>query len=200
MGHSRSCDCGSFYRTLVIILLVLQTSVFLHAQLGPLVSPFQAPQAKTQAELDLYLKIVTESDPLKTVRAVEELAAKYSKSDLLGIAYQYEMFAYQRMNDFDGLLGAGRKALKLQPKNVNTLLTLASAIGDGADQRSDSGELLGQAEDYAHQALDELSKMRIPRRISMQQWKILQAEMNSRAHEALGNEHDEKGQFRRCDR
>ena len=185
MGRSRSLPCRAI--TLAAILAFLETSALLHAQLGPLVSPFQAPQAKTQEELDIYLQIVTESDPSKTVREVEEFAARYPKSDLLGTAYQYEMFAYQQLNDFGGLLGAGQKALKLQPKNVNTLLTLALSIPESVGQRPDSSELLGLAEGYAHQALEELPKMHIPRRISMEQWNVMQAEMGSRAHEALGS-------------
>lgn len=187
MGHHRFCHCGGLYRTVFGLLAILGISSLLHAQFGPLLSPFQAPQAKSQEELDIYLRIVSSSDPSKTVHEVEDLASKYPKSDLLGVAFQYEMLAYQQINDFDGLLAAGQKALKLQPKNVNTLLTLAVAIPEGASQRPDESELLKQAEDDAHQAIQELARMRIPRRISMEQWKVLRAEMDSRAHEALGS-------------
>jgi tetratricopeptide (TPR) repeat protein len=162
-------------------------STILHAQLGPLVSPFQAPQAKSQEELDVYLRIISTSEPSKTIHEVDELASEYPKSDLLGIAFQYEMFACQQINDFDGLLAAGQKALSLQPNNVNTLLTMALAISENRSQRPDERKLLKQGEDDAQQAIQELSRTRIPRRISMEQWKGIRAELDSRAHEALGN-------------
>ncbi len=187
MGRSKSFGGRALSIVFVANLVFLETAVILHAQLGPLVSPIQAPQAKTQEELDIYLQIVTETDPSKIVREVENLAAKYPKSELLGTAYQYEMFAYQQLNNFEGLLEAGQKALKLQPKNVNTLLTLAAAIPEGAGQGPGANELLVQAENYARQALQELSRMRIPRRISMEQWRVMRDEMDSRAHEALGS-------------
>ena len=187
MGHSRFCHCRGLYRTIFGLLAVLEISPLLHAQLGPLLSPFQAPQAKSQEELDIYLQVVSSSDPLKTIREVEDLASKYPKSDLLGVALQYEMLAYQQINNFDSLLAARQKALRLQPNNVNSLLTLALAIPQGASQRPDESELLKQAEDDARQVIQELARARIPRRISMEQWKFIREEMDSRAHEALGS-------------
>ncbi|MDR3677603.1 MAG: hypothetical protein P4N24_19135 [Acidobacteriota bacterium] len=187
MERSRSCHGGGFYRTFFGLLAILSITSLLHAQLGPLLNPFQAPQAKSQEELDIYLRIVSSPDPLKTIHEVEDLVAKYPKSDLLGVAYQYEMFAYQQTDNFDGMLAAGQNALKLQPNNVNTLLTLALAIPEHTSQRQDENALLGQAQDDANQAIQELARTRIPRRISMEEWKVIRAEMDSRAHEALGS-------------
>jgi len=186
MGPSRLRSARAAGGSIVAVLLLCGASL-LRAQLGPLVSPFQSPQAKTQEELDIYLQIVTESDAAKVIREVAQLAGRYPESDLLGVAYQYQMFAYQRLNDFDGLLRAGHEALRLQPKNLNTMLTLALAIPEAAGPRHDSAELLNQAEQYARQSLEEIPGMRIPRRVSMEQWQELRAEMTSRAHEALGS-------------
>jgi hypothetical protein len=164
------------------------------AQFGPLVSPFTAPQAKTQQELDDYLDIVDASNPPSTVRKVEEFMSKYPQSELQAFAYQYQMSAYQRLNDFEGVLRAGHRALDLQPGTVNTLLTLAAAIPDGAAGRTDEADLLRQAEEHAHHALEGIATMQIPRQVSLREWEKMQAELVAQAHEALGHVATKRGQ------
>jgi tetratricopeptide (TPR) repeat protein len=170
----------------------------MQAQFGALVSPFNAPQARSQQELDDYLDVMTATNPATTVQRVEEFASKYPKSELLGFAFQYQMLAYQGLNDLDGVLRAGRRALELQPGNVNTLLTLASAIPDGTKGRDDEVDLLKQADDYAHQSLQSITTMQIPRQVSLQEWATIQADMVAQAHEALGHIATERGELPRA--
>ncbi len=155
------------------------------AQFGPLLDPAYAPQAKSEEELDQYLKIMTDSNPQVTVADVQRFAAMYPNSELLGLAFQYQMIAYRQLHDLNHVVEAGRKALKLQPGNVNTLLTLASAIPEGVGKRPDANVLLQQAEEYANKALRELDQMRIPREISLERWKAMRAAMEAQAREAL---------------
>jgi tetratricopeptide (TPR) repeat protein len=170
----------------------------MQAQFGALVSPFSAPQAKSQQELDDYLDVIAATNPATTVQRVEEFSSKYPKSELLGFAFQYQMLAYQGLNDLNGVLRAGRRALELQPGNVNTLLTLASAIPDGTKGRGDEVELLKQADDYARQSLHGIATMQIPRQISLQEWATMQADMVAQAHEALGHIATERGDLPRA--
>src|SRR5579883_3005048 len=154
-------------------------------QFGPLLDPAYAPQAKSEEELDQYLKIMTDSDPQVTVADVQQFATLYPNSELLGLAFQYQMMAYRQLHDLNHVVEAGRKALKLQPNNVNTLLTLASAIAEGVGTRPDANVLLQQAEEYAHKALRELDQMRIPREIPLERWKAMRSAMETQAREAL---------------
>jgi hypothetical protein len=52
----------------------------MQAKFGALVSPFSAPQAKSQQELDDYLDVIAATHPATTVPRVEEFALKYPKS------------------------------------------------------------------------------------------------------------------------
>lgn len=199
MGHSRLRD--SRVRCLLLCglgMCLLGLPMPMHAQFGPFVSPFNAPQAKTQKELDDYLEVIAATNPATTLQKVEEFTVNYPQSELLGFAFQYQMSAYQRLNDLDGVLRAGHRALELQPGNVNTLLTVAAAIPDGATGRQDEVELLRQAEDYAHQSLQGITTMRIPRQVSLQEWENMQAGMVAQAHEALGHIATKRGDLPRA--
>ena len=181
---------------LFLVLLAIGAcgwDVRLRAQFGPLVSPFGAPQAKSQEELDDYLNIITSTDPGQTIKLVAQFALKNPASELLGIAFQYQMLSYERLNDFDGLMRAGRTALELQPGNVNTLLTLASAIPDCAARRSDQADLFNQGEEYAKLALQGIKRTHVPRQISLQDWEKMRGQMEAQAHEALGHIAAKKG-------
>jgi tetratricopeptide (TPR) repeat protein len=175
--------------TLSAVVLLLASSCFsfsLHPQLGPLSDPAQAPQAQTQEELDAYLEIASQTTPQQIVIDVDAFAARFPESKLLGIAYQYQMHAFQQLGKFDGVLTAGQKALAANPENVNTLLTLAPVIANGAMQRPDRDQLLAQAESYAKQALIGIDKIRPPHKISLEQWELEKRSMQCSAYETLG--------------
>src|SRR5438876_6979925 len=161
---------------LLITLVATCWNMRLEAQFGPLASPAHAPQARTQEELDAYLQITTGQQPQTVIHNAEIFAAQYPESELLGMAYQYQMLAYGQANDFQGLLNAGEKALQLQHDNVNALLMLASAISNGLADRPDSGDLLRRAEEYAHRALRGIDQMHVPLEISLEQWESLKGE------------------------
>jgi tetratricopeptide (TPR) repeat protein len=168
------------------------------AQFGPLVSAYNAPQAKSQQELDDYLEAIASANAETTAHMLEEFASKYPKSELLAVAFQHQMSAYQSLNDFNGMLRAGRRALDLQPGNVNTLLTLSSAIPDGSAGRDDEADLLRQAEEYACRALQGITIMKIPRQVSLPEWEKMQGEMVAQAHEALGHIATKRGNLPRA--
>ena len=156
------------------------------SQLGPLSEPGQAPQAKSQDEFDSYLEIVTETDPRRVIQRVDAMASHFPDSKLLGIAYQYQMHAYQQIGNADGMLAAGKKALTAIPDNLNTLLTLAPAMANFAVQRPDRAQLLSQAETYARAALDAIEKIHPPHQVSLEDWTQQKRSMQSSAHETLG--------------
>lgn len=166
------------------ITVCLSLPVF--AQFGPLTSRAQAPQAKSQQELDEYLLVVSEPSSSKIVGDVDLFALHFPNSELLGTAYQYQMHAYKEMNNFSAMLAAGQHALQFQPNNLNTLTVLAPAIANRMLQVPSDKQLPDLAETYSRTILNSLDKTKPPRQIPLQQWLIQKRSMQSGAHEVLG--------------
>jgi tetratricopeptide (TPR) repeat protein len=189
---------NDFRLGLALCLALIGMPAGLKAQFGPLASPRQAAQARSQAELDSYLEIVGATDARVIVQKVGIFASEFPKSELLGAAYQYQLQAFAGLNDFDGMLTAGRKALAGDPDSLDTLLALAPAMANRAAGRPDRAQLLSQAESYAHRALDGIDKIRVPRELSIEQWSFRKHEMQSEAHGVLGAVAYQRGQLQQA--
>jgi tetratricopeptide (TPR) repeat protein len=170
-----------------LLLSVLLLHPEMCGQFGPLITSTQTPQASSAEELDSYLRIYTSSDSQSTVTLADTFAAAYPKSELLGLVYEQQTVAYQRMNNYEGVLRAGGKALSLNPRNINILLTLALTIPNGVSGRPDSSRLLKDAETYARLALKELEDKKIPQDLALEDWEALKGGLESECHEALGH-------------
>jgi len=173
-------------RLLLALLVLMSPPYVLEAQFGPLLSPAQAPQARSQEELDAYLEVTTATESQEVIKEVDRFASQFPKSELLGVAYQHQMGAYRNLNDFEGMLSAGEKALRINPDNLNTLLTLAPAIANHAGADAVGIRLLGRAEECAHRALEGIEKTQVPHKIPPEHWERQKQEMQSEAHEVLG--------------
>jgi tetratricopeptide (TPR) repeat protein len=168
------------------LLVVIAAATCMKAQFGSLVSPGQAAQARSQDELDAYLQIIGATEARDVAGKVDAFALAFPKSELLGLAYQNQLRAFEQLNNFEGTLAAGEKALQANPDNLNTLLALAPVMASRADGRPDGDQLLLQAEAYARRALDGIEKTRLPRNISLEHWNVEKHQMQSQAHEVLG--------------
>jgi tetratricopeptide (TPR) repeat protein len=175
-----------FYLAVMFCLALLITPVGLRAQIGSLSNPAQAAQARSQEEFDAYLEIVSATDARVVVEKVKAFSSAFPKSELLGAAFQSQLQAFERLDDFDAMLAAGEKALASDPDSVNTLLALAPSMAARAAGRPDRTQLLAQAESYAHRALAEIDKIRVPHDLSMEQWDLRKRQMQSEAHGVLG--------------
>ncbi len=173
-------------RLLICLILLFGPSVSLEGQSDAVLDPGKAAQARSQEEFDKYLEIVASTDPHQVIGKVDGFVSQFPKSELLSTAYQYKMRACETLNDFDGMLIAGRKALLGNPDNVNILLALAPAMASRAAGRADRDQLLSQAEADAHLALEKLETTRLSRKVSVQEWTAQKHQMQSEAHGALG--------------
>jgi len=153
------------------------------------------PQAQTAQELDDYLDILEVGSAKDIVRLVEGFVQNYPNSELLGIAYQYQMLAYRELNDYDGVVRSGEKALKLHPDNLNTLLTLANTLPNGVSGGSTDDPKLALAEQYAREVFAGIGRIILPHSVSLQRWEELRREMEASAHEALGHIATKRGRL-----
>jgi tetratricopeptide (TPR) repeat protein len=184
-----------FRLALLFCLALVGTPALLQAQFGPLASPGQAAQARSQEELDSYLEIVSANDAHVVLQEVKAFVSAFPKSELLGAAYQFQLHAFEQLDDFDGMLASGEKALAADPDSLNTLLALAPAMATRAAARPDRDRLLSQAETYADRALDGIDKIRVPRDLSIEQWNTRKHGMQSEAHGVLGVVAFQRGQL-----
>jgi tetratricopeptide (TPR) repeat protein len=112
------------------------------------------------------------------------------------MVYQGLMLAYQEMGDYQGLIESGEKALKIQPDNLNTLLTMADAIPNGISGNETGDSLrLAQAEQYARRIFEGIERIKLPRSVSRKRWQTLSKEMEASAYEALGHIASKRGQW-----
>jgi tetratricopeptide (TPR) repeat protein len=182
--------------SLAVLLFLFCTPRVCQAQFDPLVGPRQAPQAHSAQELDDYMEILDSPSDRERVRAVETFAQHHPDSELLGIAYQYQMLAYRGLNDYDGVVQSGERALKLHPDNLNTLVVLANALPNRVAPETVDDPRLAQAEQYARRVFEGISRMKLPRSVSPQRWQELRLEMEASAHEALGYVATKQGNLR----
>src|SRR5262245_5409534 len=75
-------------------------------------APHAGPQPKTKEEYDAFMAIQNEPDPAKAEVAANSFEQKFGQSELKGVAYQQVMAKYQRANNADKTVEAGRKALQ----------------------------------------------------------------------------------------
>lgn len=169
------------------LFVALLASLPLGAQFGVFRNLGHTPQADTPEEFDLYLKIVSEQDPVQCQALASEFSGRYRESELIGSVYQYQMLAHERMDNIDGVLQAGARALEHLPENVITLVTMASAIPNRADTDQGTQGGLATAEEYATRAFKALERKQIPRAIRFADWQEYRARMESRLHETLGH-------------
>jgi tetratricopeptide (TPR) repeat protein len=186
-------DAGIALGLVILLGAAFENSAL--GQFGPLRNPEQGPQAKTEDELDAYLEIVAASGRDTRIEKVQSFSKSYPDSALLGVAYQYEMLAHAEQGNTNCVIEAGRKALPLLRDNLKTLLTLASAITNVATARPDAEPMLTEAEEYARRALARLVELQIPRELPLEEYERLRGEMESQAHEVLGQIAAKRGRW-----
>lgn len=169
------------------LLAAVLSAMPLAAQFGVFRNLGHTPQADTPEEFDLYLKIASEPDPVRCQALVNEFSRLYGESELIGSVYQYQMLAHERLDNLDGVLVAGVRALEHLPENVITLVTMASAIPNRVASDEGTDGRLATAEKYASRAFEALARKQIPRAIRFADWQEYRAKMESRLHETLGH-------------
>lgn len=157
----------------------------------------KTPMAKTQAEYAAYQKFWTTTDADEQIKSAEEFLKTYPESELKGYAYMAEMRSYQAKNDFNHLREYGEKILELDPNDLPTLITLATAIPERTtDNDLDKDQKRAAAETYAKRALDGIDKLPKPalpatasdadKNNALAQWTSTTNDARSQAHYALG--------------
>jgi hypothetical protein len=147
-------------------------------------APHAGPQPKTKEEYDAFMAVQNEPDPVKAEEAARSFEQKFPQSELKGVAYQQVMAKYQRANNADKTLEAGRKALQFEPDAPIALITVASVIAERTrDTDLDAQEKFTEGKKDAERAIQLIeTKAWAPPQLTPQQLDAVK----SMAYVALG--------------
>jgi tetratricopeptide (TPR) repeat protein len=131
----------------------------------------KGPQWKSREEYDAYQAMAKETDPHKKIAAAEAVIAKYPNSDFKDIAYVQEVGAYQQLGQSDQAIAAAKKALGVNPDNLDALTYLCFAFPFVYNAKgADASAQLDQTDQYAKHGLDVLGKLQKPAQVSDEQF------------------------------
>lgn len=112
---------------------------------------------------------------------------KYPNSVYAGSVYARMASAYENLGDMEDMLTSGRKAIQLNPDNVDVLSLLAYAIPRRVDPNNlDSTQQLAEATQYAMHALALLPKMQKPKGMTQEQFTSARNAEAASCHSGLG--------------
>jgi tetratricopeptide (TPR) repeat protein len=178
-------------RFTILAVAILAVTVLGFAQAAPAApAPTQAkkqPQAKSQPEFQAYQKFWNAQDADEKIKSAEEFLKAFPETELKIYAYMAEMQSYQVKNDFPHLREFGEKILDLDPGDLPTLITLATAIPERTQETDlDKDQKRTQAEGYAKKALESVDKLEKPANVADAVWNERVNDARSQAHYALG--------------
>ncbi|HEV2234310.1 MAG TPA: hypothetical protein VGV68_13030 [Terriglobia bacterium] len=121
------------------------------------------PAWKTTEEYNAYQAAFNEKDPHKKISLAEAFLAKFQDTDFKDLAYLQELAAYQQLGDGPNAIGAGEKALAVNPDNLDALRYVSFAfpfVFKATDP--DAASKLTRAENESKHGLDLLQKLQKP--------------------------------------
>ena len=119
------------------------------------------------------------SDPKVQAALLERFAIAFPDSPYAEAAQTLVANNYRQMREYTKMTAFGQKILEKNPNDVSMLLVLA-------DDGSDRGVNLDQANQYAHKVLDLLAKAQKPASIADDQWNARVALQQGLAWSAIG--------------
>lgn len=133
--------------------------------------------------------MVSESDPDRRLRMVQEFERQFPNSKLMSYVYTQASQAYEEKGDFNNAWSYAEKSLKIDPDNLSSLLLLASTLTQPSmvsGSESEKTARLAEAELDANRALKLIEGM--PKRADEtdEQARKRKNELASDAHYSLG--------------
>lgn len=165
---------------------------------GEKAAPGQAANkpAVSPEESQAYQAIASEAaaglDPDRVISLSEDFAKKYPASPMLTVAYAFEASAYRQKGDFQKVVDASEKSLKLNADNLVSLITLALILPQPQLMQGnelDKQKKLTEAESNANHALELINKLPKQPTETDEQYKKRLGEISSEPHSALGMIH-----------
>jgi tetratricopeptide (TPR) repeat protein len=130
-------------------------------------APAQAPSGPTAEERQAFAAVQSESsaglDPERVITLAQDFEKKFPSSPFLSYAYFFEANAYESKGDYDKLIDAGEKSIKLNADNLMTLIMMSTVLPQPQAMKGsndlDKQKKLTEAEADANHALELIAKL-----------------------------------------
>ena len=146
----------------------------------------QAAQARSEEELDAYIKIVVATDSQQIVEQARTFLSQFPKSELSRRVYDYQLHASSELGDLPGVIAAGDKILAIDPNDINTMIAMAKIIANKAGKTQNKTDLLMRADKYCRQVLASVETARAPRTMTIEAFEAEKQSIRHQAHQTLG--------------
>jgi len=137
-------------------------------------APPQAAHAKSwksRDEYDAFNAMANEKDPNKKIQLAEAFLQKYQNSDFKDLVDVQEMQTYQQLNQPDKAMDAARKALQVDPDNLDALRYLSFVFPFVyKPDAPDAATKLTEAETNAKHGLELINKIQKPANVPEDQF------------------------------
>ncbi len=146
----------------------------------------QAAQARSEDELDSYIKIVVATDSSQILQLADSFLTQFPKSELSRRVYEYQLHAYSELGDLSGVIASGDKILAVDPNDIDTLITMAKTIANKATKAEKKADLLARAESYCHQVLSNIETAKAPHTMTLEASEAEKRKVRHEVHQTLG--------------
>lgn len=126
--------------------------------------------------------MLKETLPEKIVATASAFERGWPHSELLAQVLELQSEAFVSLGDPRNAILTGEKALAAAPDNLAVLANLSYNIANSTAEV----QQLDRAAKYAHHVLDLSRTIRIPRKISPQEWEETKSHLTALAHASLG--------------
>ncbi|HEX4169102.1 MAG TPA: tetratricopeptide repeat protein [Bryobacteraceae bacterium] len=173
------------------LLAALSLSIFGHQAQQAQPAAQAGPKPKSQKEVDALKKVQADAQAnnldaeITDINAVLENFADTEYKDML---LNMAMEAAQRKGDYGQTVAFGQQIIQANPNDITGRVTLAETIAaHSKDTDLDKDKSVKEVRDYANKGLDLLkTNPQPPAGISPTQWPQFEKQLNSQAHDALG--------------
>jgi tetratricopeptide (TPR) repeat protein len=136
-----------------------------------------------------FVQIQSEMDPEQQQKLCEEFEKKYPQSVLLSYVLSQEASLHQKHAQYEKVIEAATRSIKLDPKNIFSMVMLAILLPQPRMLRgtpADNAKQVAQAAEYANQALELMNLIPADMLEKDEELQKHKAALSSDAHSALG--------------
>lgn len=161
-------------------------------------TPVQKRDAKENAAYKAFFD-TNPQDPDKRIQLGEAFAKEYPSGRYTEAVYAGLVQAYYMKQDWKNFYASADKALSMDPKDVDVLVTVGWVIPHIYDPNApNASEQLDKAEAYEKRALQEISNLPKPANMTDPQFAAAKADKIAEAHSGLGLVYFRRQNFERA--